>query len=323
MGDTINLEVISSGLRSVKLLRCSVKDMFKMLAEGGLPQNGLVGQKEDKEKCLLVELQSMMNNINQRVRDLENACTLIAHPNSPATINLNLGNTAFLGQDPQPDKTLLYGSTITTYRWCDRLHEISAAAYQILAASNLKRSLVPFQVPNLMRNRLMAPRRPISTGFNINRTQVDNVILPYTQMKNSNMKIELDRPFGSQQAMLKITLDRVLKAVVVLRGLLIDYVLVKGFNEEFTDFDNRLDIWSESHYEVFRKITDHANSAMMHFSSPLHHDQALKSFFQWLSSYNTLFTRPCKRCECRLKNNLPPTWRDQRTLEAYHELCKV
>lgn len=137
----------------------------------------------------------------------------------------------------------------------------------------------------------------------------------------NDIKVELIRPYGAP-TVLKITLDRVLKAVAVLRGLIIEWVQIKAFNEEFTDIEDKLDIWTESRYEVFRKITDHANSAMLHFSSPLHPDLALKSFIHWLNSYHSLFTKPCKKCEHRLKNNLPPTWRDQRTVEAYHESCR-
>lgn len=227
-----------------------------------------------------------------------------------------------LAQDAFPDKILLYGSMIASYRWCDRLHEIANVSSQILAVNQLKRSVVPFQMANQQRNRMLGPRRPMSTGHFVNAAQVDNLVMLFNRSYGNSMKFELLRPFGSQ-AMIKITLDRVMKVVVILRGLLIDYVLVKGFNEEFVDLEDRMDIWSESRYEVFRKITEHANSAMLHFSSPLHHEAALKSFFQWLNSYSSIFMKPCKRCECRLKNNLPPTWRDQRNLEAYHESCKV
>lgn len=46
-------------------------------------------------------------------------------------------------------------------------------------------------------------------------------------------------------------------------------------------------------------------------------------YFQtWLHSYVTLFSQPCHKCGSHLLDNLPPTWRDFRTLDAYHESCR-
>ncbi len=42
----------------------------------------------------------------------------------------------------------------------------------------------------------------------------------------------------------------------------------------------------------------------------------------YLHSFATLFTDRCKKCGNHLHNNLPPTWREYKTLETYHEDCK-
>ena len=42
----------------------------------------------------------------------------------------------------------------------------------------------------------------------------------------------------------------------------------------------------------------------------------------WLQSYKTLFSAPCHKCSRLLVDNLPPTWRDFQSLEAYHEQCR-
>ena len=42
----------------------------------------------------------------------------------------------------------------------------------------------------------------------------------------------------------------------------------------------------------------------------------------WFNSYQSLFTSPCKKCGHHLHNLLPPTWRDLRNLDPYHEDCK-
>ena len=86
------------------------------------------------------------------------------------------------------------------------------------------------------------------------------------------------RPNGSQlKAIVHITLGRILKATLVLKGLVIEWVVVKGYNEEATG-DSEADIWKESDYLVFRKITENANAAMLNFNSPIYPEFSLKSF---------------------------------------------
>lgn len=165
---------------------------------------------------------------------------------------------------------------------------------------------------------------------------VDSVINAIERRFN-DMKINISRPF-TINAILQITLGRVLKAVVVCKGLVIEWVLVRGYTES-------LDLWTESRYKVFRKVTESSLAAMLHFSSPTFPELAINSFmvcfnniflgiletqflilftfFQvWLHSYNSLFSDPCKKCGNYLYNTLPPTWRDLRGLEPFHEECK-
>ena len=58
-------------------------------------------------------------------------------------------------------------------------------------------------------------------------------------------------------------------AVLVLKGLVIEWVVVRGYNEEGTG-DSETDVWRESDFEVFRKITENANAAMLNFHAPLY-----------------------------------------------------
>lgn len=74
---------------------------------------------------------------------------------------------------------------------------------------------------------------------------------------------------------LQITLGRVLKAALIFKGIMIEWVTVKGFDESFDDVD---DLWSESRHHVFRKLQDHTHSAMLHFFSPTLPELAVKSF---------------------------------------------
>ncbi|XP_023283529.1 mediator of RNA polymerase II transcription subunit 27-like isoform X2 [Seriola lalandi dorsalis] len=111
-----------------------------------------------------------------------------------------------------------------------------------------------------------------------------------------DMTIELFRPNGTS-AVLLVTLGKVLKAIVVMRSLFIDRTVVRGFNENVYNEDRKLDIWTKSQYQVFQKT--------------------------WLRSYIKLFQSSCQRCGRFLQDGLPPTWRDFRTLEAFHDTCRM
>ena len=106
---------------------------------------------------------------------------------------------------------------------------------------------------------------------------VDNAIANFSRPFN-DMNFQVIRPNGSQmKAIVHITLARILKATLVLKGLVIEWVIVKGYNEGGST-DSETDLWQESDYQVFRKITDNANAAMLNFSSPMYPEYGLKSF---------------------------------------------
>lgn len=65
-----------------------------------------------------------------------------------------------------------------------------------------------------------------------------------------------------------------LKAALVCKGVLIEWVSVKGFDEHI-DFD---DLFAESRYAVFRKVQENTQAAMLHFFSPTLPDLAIKSY---------------------------------------------
>ncbi|OBS72281.1 hypothetical protein A6R68_13145, partial [Neotoma lepida] len=69
-------------------------------------------------------------------------------------------------------------------------------------------------------------------------------------------------------------------------------------------------------------VTDHATTALLHYQLPQMPDVVVRSFMTWLRSYIKLFQAPCQRCGKFLQDGLPPTWRDFRTLEAFHDTCR-
>uniref|UniRef100_A0A7M4EHI0 Mediator complex subunit 27 n=1 Tax=Crocodylus porosus TaxID=8502 RepID=A0A7M4EHI0_CROPO len=167
-----------------------------------------------------------------------------------------------------------------------------------------------------------AKRRPKAqpTTLVLPPQYVDDVINRIDRMF-PEMSIQLSRPNGTS-AMLLVTLGKVLKVIVVMRSLFIDRTIVKGYNENVYTEDGKLDIWSKSNYQVFQKVTDHATTALLHYQLPQMPDVVVRSFMTWLRSYIKLFQAPCQRCGKFLQDGLPPTWRDFRTLEAFHDTCR-
>lgn len=86
------------------------------------------------------------------------------------------------------------------------------------------------------------------------------------------MSFKITRPHATN-AIVYITLERVLKAVVIFKGIMIEWATIKGYDETFDD-----DLWSESKHQVFRKVQDHTHAAMLHFCSPTLPDLAVKYF---------------------------------------------
>lgn len=257
----INLDAVNSGLRAVKALRCTVGEVFRTLTDGVPSSQG----DENKEKSFILELQGTLAAVISRIRELETAVTLLGSPTAP----LNLGSTGHLCQDPTLDRTSLYTDMIKAYRWFDKVHEHTSHASAILNQNGLKRS-------NSSQFSAKRLRRPHSNGHNFSPQNVD-AFISGVQRQFVDMSIEILRPCGNS-AVLKITLSRTLRALVCLRGLIIEWVLVKAFNEDFYTDDDQLDMWSKSRYQVFQKVTDHANAAMLHFFSPQLPDLAVKSF---------------------------------------------
>ncbi|XP_069947289.1 mediator of RNA polymerase II transcription subunit 27 isoform X2 [Cherax quadricarinatus] len=147
-----------------------------------------------------------------------------------------------------------------------------------------------FSGNNLKRSSISSPysakrRRPVQLNHNVPQQQVDGIIQSINQMF-PDMTLNLSRPFGNN-------------AVV------------------------QVDLYTSSQYKVFQKVTDNANAAMLNFCSSGFSDLAVRSFFTWLHSFVSLFTDVCKRCNNHLHNHMPPTWREFRTLDPFHEECKA
>uniref|UniRef100_F6Q2B0 Mediator of RNA polymerase II transcription subunit 27 n=1 Tax=Monodelphis domestica TaxID=13616 RepID=F6Q2B0_MONDO len=289
----LNLEAFAQAIGAIQALRSSVSRVFDCLKDGMRNKETLEG----REKAFIAHFQDHLHSVNRDLNELERLSNLVGKPseNSPLSI-------------------IVDSNFLQAYKWSNKLQYHAGLASGLLNQQSLKRSANQMGVS--------AKRRPKAqpTTLVLPPQYVDDVISRIDRMF-PEMSIHLSRPNGTS-AMLLVTLGKVLKVIVVMRSLFIDRTIVKGYNENVYTEDGKLDIWSKSNYQVFQKVTDHATTALLHYQLPQMPDVVVRSFMTWLRSYIKLFQAPCQRCGKFLQDGLPPTWRDFRTLEAFHDTCR-
>ncbi|XP_072176318.1 mediator of RNA polymerase II transcription subunit 27-like [Diadema setosum] len=295
-----NANLLNRALMTTQKLRIGVTKTFNHL------KDGIKVSKEEggAYKAFLSQLQEDLFIIHESFVELERLTMTVRRQKEVEAI----GNTGALSMDPVTDKTPLYPKALETYKWATRLKEHSAHVQSILSNNSTKRSYGS--------GGTSAKRRKLPlTHLNVSPQVVDNLIMNLSR-QHKITKIQMN------PTVLKVSVSRTLQAIVVLRSLLIERVLVRAHHENILNDDGTVDLWTPSKYEVFRKITEHATAAMLRYYLPTLQELSFRSFMHWLSSYSKLFFTPCRLCGKYLKDNLPPTWRCFRTLETYHECCR-
>ncbi|KAK3765033.1 hypothetical protein RRG08_023552 [Elysia crispata] len=270
--------------------------------------NDKAEDQQEKHRAILKTLKKSLETISHDFSDLEKSGASIG----PVQLFSNIDN---LSLDPVDKNTVMHSQLLQAYKWTNKMHELAAQAVSILSQNTLKRTQVP-KFTNAKKqkvNMLAACQVPMAT--------VDQFVAQLDQ-NYSDMKISMHRPLGSCGIM-QIKLGRTLKAIVILRGLMIEWVKVKAFDESFENEDGQFDIWTASRYQVFQKVTDNAEAASLRFYAPAMPQLAIKSFILWLQGFKTLFSAPCNKCGKYLLNNMPPTWRDYRSREPFHDVCRA
>ncbi|XP_030750116.1 mediator of RNA polymerase II transcription subunit 27 [Sitophilus oryzae] len=292
-----DIEQLNSALNSVKILRSNVRCVFESVSNGLRADHG----EESKESKYILELQELLTIVNNNLRDVENSVGNLTPP--PGAFSL--GNTTYLSQETTQERQQLYGQLVNSYKWTDKIREYSALAGNMLAANSFNKTYKTYSTTKR--------RKTQTSNHNVPPEIIENLITSIDRLF-TDVTITAKRPFVPNP-LIQVALGRVLRAVIAFKGLMIEWVVVKALSE-----DN--DLWTESRYKVFRKVTENCHAAMCHFHSPMMPELAVRSFMHWFHSYITLFSAPCKRCSKHLQSNLPPTWRDLRSLEPYHEECK-
>jgi len=257
------------------------------------------------DKMFVADLHNHLEKVNTNLKDVEASMSGF----NGHTTMLMAGN---LDWDSSRESFPLYTELARSHKWLDKVHDYAGGAAAYLQQNSLKRS---FWAVGKQR------KRPQSTGH-IAQADILTRMIEGVNKMFPDMKLII-RPGGTQlNAIVEVNLDRILKAVLIFKGLMIEWVVVKGWEEDLVKADGQIDIWGESRFQVFQRITENANAAMLHFQSPVYPDLAVRSFMTYLHSFNSLFSDKCKQCGSHLHNHLPPTWREFRTLEPFHEDCR-
>ncbi|KAK7115881.1 mediator of RNA polymerase II transcription subunit 27-like [Littorina saxatilis] len=303
------IEHINQAIRHTQRLRTHVCQIFRDIGDGlgEAAKSEEEQQAQERQKVLLGSLRSSLETVGHDIGELDKVGQTLV-PVSPSA------NCDHVSLDPILDRTPLYSQVNTSYKRTNKMHEFASLAANILSQNALKRS--PHQHPAGGKR----VKRHMNTASMVPQAVVDQLVATLDR-QHQDMRITVSRPLGSC-AVMQMVLGRVLKAQVVLRGLVIEWVKVKGINEEFSTENGKVDIWSKSRYEVFQKISDHAAAAMLHYYAPFMPDIGIRSFTLWLQGYSNLFSAPCHKCGKYLQNAMPPTWRDLRNRDPYHDGCR-
>uniref|UniRef100_A0A8C2HXL0 Mediator complex subunit 27 n=1 Tax=Cyprinus carpio TaxID=7962 RepID=A0A8C2HXL0_CYPCA len=288
----VNLEAFSQAINAIQALRSSVTRVFDSLKDGMKNKETLEG----REKVFITEFQDNLQSVNRDLNELERLSTLVGRPSESHPLH----NSGLLSLDPVQDKTPLYSQLLQAYKWSNKLQYHAGLASSLLNQQSLKRSA------NQMGT--SAKRRP--------KVQPSTLALP---TQNAQIpSVSSTQPIFCCLFSFQVTLGKVLKAIVVMRSLFIDRTIVRGYHENIYSEDGKVKHFISLHVQV----TDHATTALLHYQLPQMPDVVVRSFMTWLRSYIKLFQTPCQRCGKYLQEGLPPTWRDFRTLEAFHDTCR-
>ena len=124
-----------------------------------------------------------------------------------------------------------------SHKWLDKAHDYSAGAAAHLSRNSLKRSYGA-----VTRNRRRNPNSSQQVDpayFNKKIEDMNKLFL--------DMKLTISRPGDTRlNAIVEVRLHQVLRGVVIFKGMVIEWVVVKGWEEELVRNDSQPDIWGES-----------------------------------------------------------------------------
>lgn len=269
-------------------------------------------QEQQQQQALIQYVNQSISSIMTIIRSLDQDIMILMQNSSL----INPGESVSLGMDCSLDKHNLYMDLCKSYKTFTKLHEYSAHCYALLHQQSLKRVHKRFEIsssgssvsgPGGLSSQpkdarfesIVATFNPYIYKISLSKTSVMSV-LEQCLKSHELMQGVYSQPFGVSTDVFQVSVNRVLKALLVMRGIVIDAVIVKAYHESFAskatkgssaslraeagecspfvDPDDDIDLWSESKYAVFKKLTHHANAAVLHFQYPTYPEIAVRSF---------------------------------------------
>lgn len=253
-------------------------------------------QEQQQQVHLLQYVNQMISSITTSMRNLDQNIMILIQNQTL----MSPGESTHLAMDSSVDKHNLYINLCKSYETFTKLHDYSNLCCNLLHQQSLKR----------------VHKRSETTNNGQSSHQAVATFNPYTYrlQKNPNIQSLLEsalkvsefmdgvysQPFGSSTGVFQVSVNRVLKAILIMRGIIVDTVIVKAYHESFAkratvkgssagllaeqkgspfvDPDEEIDIWTESKYAVFRRLTHHASAAILHFQYPTYPELALKTY---------------------------------------------
>ncbi|XP_067949020.1 mediator of RNA polymerase II transcription subunit 27-like [Watersipora subatra] len=303
--DAEALTNLRNSLKYLHKLKVSLHSLFESLANG--PSEG------QENNAYLRGLQQRLLTMDNAFTDLENSGNMLPTSNpAPST------NTMSIPLEPEDENYEIFRQLTNCYTWNRRVQEYSTSVHSFLKENQLKRT-----APSTGSLAKRARKASLDT-HNMQTTSVDKVILQLNQslnQKHPETSIQIYRPMGMSTVLL-VTIGKIMKVIMVFRGLHTERIIVKGYGEAAQHENGQVDMWSESKYKVFQLVTHCAQAAILHFHSAVFPEMALYSLVQWLHTYTNLFSDCCNYCQRILNNNLPPTGRGfEKVPIRYHPQC--
>lgn len=260
--------------------------------------------QEQQQLELIQYVKEVISSITVTVRSLDQDIMILLQNHSL----IHPGESIHLGIDGSLDKHNLYMDLCKSYKTYTKLNEYATFCHALLHQQSLKRIHKRTDNPSSNSQALSRDPRSESVVATFN-PYVYRILSRSSELPTIEACLKIceyitgnySQPFGLSTGVLQISVNRIMKAILVMRGIMIDAVIVKAYHESFAskankvgspvsllaeaggvspfvDADDDIDLWSESKYAVFRKLTHHANAAALHFQYPMYPEIAVKSF---------------------------------------------
>lgn len=373
--------VCSSMINEVRQLRLSVVDLFSTLADNGpdpqrnqqfdqenfftngkklhqqqtlsklatshslctssIPAPRIQKQQEQQQQVNLLQyVNRMISSITTSIGKLDQSIMILIQNQSL----MNPGESVHLAMDCSPDKHNLYVNLCKSYEHFTKLNEYSTFCQTLLHQQSLKRVLKRAESSNNGQSNHHAAFNPYN--YRLQKfPSISSIFGAVVVSPGMLMDAVYSQPFGSSIGVFQVNVNRVLKAILIMRGVIVEAVIVKAYHESFASkatvkgssasllaeqsgspfvsSDEDLDLWTESKYAVFRRLTHQANAAVLHFQYPSMPELALKTFLTWFNSYKDLFSATCSKCNSRLRKFMPPLCREFTSgFHPHHDSCR-